>query len=78
LSEAQIGRHAGTADTSLLMAIDGALVRTEQMAAAASAGAASGAVGDPRASNAALGEIGVELIVAQTVAAIRSAQDSRR
>lgn len=78
LSEAQIGRHAGAADTSLLMAIDAALVRPEQMAAAASAGAAGGVAGDPQASNAALGEIGVELIVAQTVAAIRSAQDARR
>jgi creatinine amidohydrolase len=78
LSESQIGKHAGTADTSLLMAIDAALVRREQMAAAASEGTAGGAAGDPRASSAALGEIGVELIVSQTVAAIRSAQNSRR
>lgn len=78
LSEAQIGKHAGTADTSLLMAIDAALVRPEQMAAAASEGTAGGTAGDPRASSAALGEIGVDLIVARTVAAIRDVQNSRR
>jgi creatinine amidohydrolase/Fe(II)-dependent formamide hydrolase-like protein len=78
LNEVQIGKHAGTADTSLLMAIDAALVRPEQMAGAAREGPAAGADGDPSMANAALGEIGVDLIVAETVAAIRSAQNTRR
>lgn len=78
LSDAQIGKHAGTADTSLLMAIDAAQVRPEQLATAAQEGAAGGVAGDPRPSSAALGEIGVEMIVAETVAAIRSAEKSRR
>ena len=72
LSEAQIGTHAGTADTSLLLAIDPGLVLTHRLAAAQ--GSASGVSGDPRASTAALGQLGVELIVSQTVAAIRKAR----
>jgi creatinine amidohydrolase len=78
LSDAQIGTHAGTADTSLLMAVDAALVRSDQLAAGASEGVTGGAAGDPRASSAALGQIGVDLIVVQTVAAIRTAQFARR
>ncbi len=72
LSEAQIGTHAGTADTSLLLAVDPSLVQVHRLAAAQ--GPASGASGDPRPSTAALGQLGVELIVSQTVAAIRKAR----
>jgi creatinine amidohydrolase len=71
LSEAQIGTHAGVADTSLLLAIDPAMVRSDRLGAAATG---SGVSGDPSASTAALGQIGVELIVSQTVAAIRKAR----
>ena len=74
LSDAQIGTHAGTADTSLLMAVDAAGVRADRLADAAHDGLASGAAGDPRPSSAALGQLGVELIVARSVAAIRAAQ----
>ncbi|UUZ63215.1 creatininase family protein [Polaromonas sp. P1-6] len=35
LSDAEIGTHAGSADTSLLMAIDSTLVRQERFADAA-------------------------------------------
>ena len=78
LSEAQIGVHAGTADTSLMLAIDATLVRPDQMARDPREGAADGVAGDPRASSAALGQLGVDLIVAKTVAAIRSARGASR
>ena len=73
LSDAEIGTHAGVADTSLLLAVDPSLVRADRLDGAENA-ATSGVVGDPRASTAALGQIGVELIVTQTVAAIRKAR----
>lgn len=71
LSKAQVGSHAGSADTALLMALDPALVRTEQFERAAREGLAIGVAGDPTAASAALGQVGVDLIVAQSVAAIR-------
>ncbi len=78
LSDTQIGTHAATADTSLLMAIDPTLVRPELFAQAASAGRAGGTGGDPRPSSAALGQLGVEAVVQQTVAAIRNALSAPR
>jgi creatinine amidohydrolase/Fe(II)-dependent formamide hydrolase-like protein len=71
LSAAQIGSHAGAADTSLTLAVDPRLVRADKMAAAPVAG--DGTAGDPRPSSAALGQIGVDQIVARSVAAIRAA-----
>ena len=71
LSVAQIGTHAASADTSLLLALDGAGVRTQLLALADEP--SSGVAGDPRAASSALGKIGVELIVARSVAAIRQA-----
>ena len=73
LSEAQIGLHAGSADTALQMAADPASVRPEQFALAAREGLALGVAGDPRSASAALGQAGLDLIVSQTVAAIRAA-----
>ena len=55
----QIGTHAGAADTSLLMAIDPRMVRTDRLDG--SQAAATGIAGDPRASTAALGQLGVDL-----------------
>jgi creatinine amidohydrolase len=78
LSEAQIGTHAGAADTALSMALDAALVRPDQLAPAAQGGADAGVEGDPRVASAALGQFGVELIVLQTVSAIRQAMAARR
>ena len=72
LSDAAIGEHAGAADTSLMMAIDPAMVRTDKLDQPA--GSATGISGDPRGSSAALGQLGVDEIVAQTVAAIRAAR----
>jgi creatinine amidohydrolase/Fe(II)-dependent formamide hydrolase-like protein len=79
-SEAQIGSHAGLADTSLMLATDPSLVRTEAMKVERSAAQALqlGVHGDPRQSSVALGEIGVEIIVSRTVAAIRHAIDKPR
>ncbi len=73
LSDAQIGVHAGAADTSLLMAIDASLVRPELFAAAAQSGHAGGTGGDPRPSSAELGQLGVDAVVQQATQAVRSA-----
>ncbi|MGH6623616.1 MAG: creatininase family protein [Burkholderiaceae bacterium] len=78
LTEAQIGTHAGAADTSLLMAIDPTRVRSDRLDAAHTEGAAGGAAGDPRASSAALGQLGVDLIVSSSVDAIRKARKASR
>lgn len=77
LSDFQIGTHAGSADTSLMMALDANLVRPERFEEAVRDGPGAGTVGDPRKASAALGESGVELIVARTVEAIRAAQARR-
>ncbi len=74
LSDFQIGTHAGVADTALLMAIEPGLVRPERFDDAVKAGPAAGTVGDPRKATAALGELGVELIVARTADAIQAAR----
>jgi creatinine amidohydrolase/Fe(II)-dependent formamide hydrolase-like protein len=76
LSEAAIGSHAGAADTSLMLAVDPSLVRSDHLAGGH--GAANGTAGDPAASSAALGQLGVDLIVSQTVAAIRKARAEKR
>ena len=78
LSDMQIGTHAGTADTSLMMAVDTTLVRSELMSREPSGVHADGVAGDPRPSTAALGQLGVDLIVDKTVAAIRAALKVRR
>jgi len=69
-SEAEIGTHAGLLDTSLMMATDPSLVRADMLGETKPG---DGTHGDPRRSSAALGQIGVDLIVTRTVAAIRTA-----
>ncbi|MBS0521418.1 MAG: creatininase family protein [Proteobacteria bacterium] len=76
LSDAEIGMHAGAADTSLQLAIDPATVRTDRLDSAH--GAATGVLGDPRRASAALGQPAVDLIVNDTVAAIRKARLEKR
>ena len=76
-TDAQIGSHAGLADTSLMLATDPALVRPERMPRDAADGAPQGVAGDPRGASAALGQIGVDAIVANSVAAIRAALSAR-
>jgi len=73
LSSNEIGTHAGSADTSLLMAIDSAMVRPERFAEAARGGWASGTLGDPRASSASNGQLGVDALVKITVEAVKKA-----
>jgi creatinine amidohydrolase len=75
LSDAEIGSHAGVADTSLMMAVDSAMVRADRLASAAGEG--GGVAGDPGKSSAALGELGAEQIVAATVTAIRKARQGQ-
>jgi creatinine amidohydrolase len=69
----EIGTHAGLADTSRALAVDPSLVRTEMLKGATAPSRAEGTYGDPRRSTAALGQHGVDLVVARTVDAIRKA-----
>lgn len=65
----EIGTHAGLADTSLMLAIDPAQVRTERLPEKPP----PGVTGDPARASAALGQSAVDAIVAQSVTAIRAA-----
>ncbi len=65
----EIGRHAGLADTSLMLAIDPAMVRMDA-AAARPKGANDGVTGDPRRASAELGRLGTDRIVEVSAAAI--------
>lgn len=62
----EIGTHAGLLDTSLSLALAPAQVRRDKLAARA-----DGVVGDPRRADAALGRLGADIIVRETVAEIR-------
>ena len=70
-TEAEIGRHAGLPDTALTLALAPGQVRSDLLRNALPPG--SGVIGDPRRATAELGQIGVDAIVAQTVAAIQKA-----
>ena len=68
----EIGRHAGLADTSLMLAVDPALVRADRLGRDAGTTASQNGVdGDPRRASAELGQLGVDAIVARTAQAIR-------
>jgi creatinine amidohydrolase len=69
----EIGTHAGLADTSLALAVDPRLVRADGLASRVKPSPSEGAYGDPRRASAALGQLGVDLIVAASVEAIRKA-----
>jgi creatinine amidohydrolase len=73
LSDAEIGIHAGVADTSLLMAVDPSLVRSHALAQPASSRLANGVYGDPTKSSAELGQMGIKIIIDTSVQAIREA-----
>jgi len=70
-TEREIGTHAGLSDTSRTLAVAPQLVRSESLQAPPSE--AAGVYGDPRRSTAALGQTGVDLVVAKTIAAIKTA-----
>ena len=73
LSDAQIGSHAGAADTALMLAVDPSKVWLDKAQPQA-----AGVSGDPKRASADLGRLGTELIVQQTVAAIRQATATPR
>lgn len=74
----EIGTHAGLADTALLMAVAPQMVRTEAMRKAPKPGLADGVYGgDPRRATAALGQLGIDAIIAATVDAIRKETGTR-
>ncbi|MBU6260100.1 MAG: creatininase family protein [Burkholderiales bacterium] len=71
---AEIGSHAGLADTSLALAVDPALVRMDgDHVRVTRVAGPDGVSGDPRRATAALGRLGLDHIVEVTVAAIRAA-----
>jgi creatinine amidohydrolase/Fe(II)-dependent formamide hydrolase-like protein len=72
---AEIGTHAGLADTALALAVDPALVRANELGLAPRAG--DGVAGDPRRATAALGQMGVDQIVESSVAAIQAMTRAR-
>jgi len=66
-SDAEIGPHAGLADTSLMLAVSPSLVRADRLQKS------DGVTGDPQRASAQLGQSAADVIVLQTVAAIRAA-----
>lgn len=72
VNDAEIGTHAGLADTSLLLAVAPQMVRLERLRSGPKLGAADGVYGgDPRRSSVELGQLGIDAIVSHTVDAIR-------
>ena len=70
-SDAEIGTHAGAADTSLSLAVDEQLVRSSLLHDGSALGPANGVYGDPRRASVAAGRAGIDLIVARTRDAIQ-------
>jgi creatinine amidohydrolase/Fe(II)-dependent formamide hydrolase-like protein len=74
IKKSEIGSHAALADTSLMLAVDPSMVRSDGLPTAKQLGAAEGVYGgDPTRSSAELGQLGVDLIVKETVDAIKLA-----
>jgi len=69
----EIGSHAALADTSMQLAADPAMVRQDVLRTAPHLDASVGVYGgDPRRASAELGQLGLDLIVHDSVEAIRS------
>ena len=77
-SDYVIGLHAGLADTSLALAVDKSLVRSELLANSARFTQKDGVYGDPHPSSAELGQLGVVQIIETSVGAIQSAVRAHR
>jgi creatinine amidohydrolase len=77
LSDYEIGTHAGSADTSLQLALDASTatrtVWPEKFAESAKLGRPGGTLGDPKAASVALGQIGIDATVKMSVLAIEKA-----
>jgi creatinine amidohydrolase/Fe(II)-dependent formamide hydrolase-like protein len=71
LSDAEIGSHAGAADTSLALGVDEQLVRAARLKDGSTLGSAEGVQGDPRRASASAGRAAADLIVARTRDAIQ-------
>ncbi len=71
LTALEIGTHAASADTSLMLALDASLVRENLIKNATPN--EDGVGGDARQSSAELGQLGVALIISETVSAIKLA-----
>jgi len=71
LSDAEIGMHAGAADTALSLGVDEQLVRSARLHDGSALGPAEGVQGDPHRATVAAGKAGVDAIVARTREAIQ-------
>lgn len=76
-SAAEVGTHAGLADTALALAVDPRLVRADKLVQAHTDSPANGVYGDPRRASAELGQSGLQHIVDASVLAIRTALRKR-
>jgi creatinine amidohydrolase/Fe(II)-dependent formamide hydrolase-like protein len=76
LSDAEIGTHAGLADTALSMALEPASVRAELLPQGSRFTVKDGVHGDPSRATAELGRIGVQQVVETSVDAIRVMVDA--
>jgi creatinine amidohydrolase len=74
VTDAEMGSHAGLADTALSLAIDPTLVVQDKLAGPYPAGV----TGNPKRATAELGELGTKLVVQTTVAAIRKETQAPR
>jgi creatinine amidohydrolase/Fe(II)-dependent formamide hydrolase-like protein len=74
VTDAEMGSHAGLADTALSLAIDPTLVVQDKLAGPYPAGV----TGNPKRATAELGELGTKLVVQATVAAIRKETQAPR
>lgn len=75
--EGELGTHAGLTDTALMLAVDARLVRAERLRPGTGLRDGDGVDGDPTRASADLGRLGVEMVVTQTVEAIRKSVTRR-
>ena len=73
---AEIGTHAGLADTSVMLAVDPAAVRADRLGAP-NRGRVDGVYGDPSRATAELGKPAVDNVIERTTQAIRAATGRR-